>query len=218
MKSPQRIRLLFVVALVVGLVGCASYPISKQYREEASPAMNFTTVQADPSSYNGSIVIWGGRIVKTTNTPKGSQVIVLNTPLSGYETPTASNYSPGRFIAETPQFLAPDVYRPGARITIAGEVMGGEKRPLGKVEYTYPVIAIKQLHLWPAQRYNAYEPMDYWPWWVDTGWAYNPNYWNYPFYGNDEGYYGEGEGEFEGGEEGGGEEGGEPGDRGEDEN
>jgi outer membrane lipoprotein len=182
-------RLGFYIAglLLVGLLGCASYPISRQYQAMASKDVNFTMVLANPEAYMGAIVIWGGRIVETTNTPEGSEIIVLETPLQGWEEPSSPEYSPGRFVAKSSSFLDPAIYRPGKKITIAGQVMGGEKKPLGTTEYTYPIVNIKEIYLWPAPKMYAYEPMDYWPWWMDTGWVHNPNYWHYPGYGLDRG-------------------------------
>jgi outer membrane lipoprotein len=205
MRRSQRIGLFVMALVLVGLVGCATYPISRQYRMMASKNVNFTMVLKNPDAYKGAIVIWGGRIVETTNTPQGSEITVLQTPLSGWEEPTSPEYSPGRFIAETSQFLDPAIYKPGKRITLAGEVMGGEKKPLGTTEYTYPIVEIRQLHLWPVPKLYAYEPYDYWPWWMSTGWAYNPGYWSYPGYGYYYGYegrerhHGGRRGEFHGG-------------------
>jgi outer membrane lipoprotein len=182
MRCCQRISLCILAVAVVGILGCSSYPISRKYQQMASKNVNFTMVLSNPEAYVGAYVIWGGRIVETTNTPEGSEVIVLETPLNGWEEPGSPEYSPGRFVAKSPDFLDPAVYRPGKKITLAGQVMGGEKKPLGTTEYTYPVVDIKQLYLWSAPKLYAYEPIDYWPWWMDTGWVANPNYWHYPGY------------------------------------
>ena len=187
MRVSDRIGFYLVTALVIGVLGCATYPISKQYQSMASKDVNFSMVLANPDAYTGAIVIWGGRIVETTNTPQGSEITVLETPLNGWEEPSSPEYSPGRFVAKSSDFLDPAIYRPGKKITIAGQVMGGEKQPLGTAEYTYPIVNIKQLYLWPAPKMYAYEPMDYWPWWMDTGWVQNPNYWHYPGYHFDRG-------------------------------
>jgi outer membrane lipoprotein len=189
MRVHSRIRFYIGGLVLVGLLGCASYPISRQYQAMASKDVNFTMVLAKPEAYEGAIVIWGGRIVETTNIPQGSEIIVLETPLNGWEEPSSPEYSPGRFIARSSSFLDPAIYRPGKKITIAGQVMGGEKKPLGTAEYTYPIVNVKEIYLWPAPKMYAYEPMDYWPWWMDTGWAHNPDYWHYPGYRFDRGHH-----------------------------
>lgn len=166
------------------IAGCA-YPISKEFRKEAAKELTFSMVAQNPSAYVGSIVIWGGKIVETQNVAGGSQIIVLETPLDYEEMPESEKYSEGRFIAKSPAFLDPEIYKNGGKITVAGEVIGTERKPLGKSEYAYPVIMIKQLHLWrkaPAYPYwygpygpydwNSYEPYNpYWP--LEYGFDYN---------------------------------------------
>jgi outer membrane lipoprotein len=187
MRVHSRIGIYVAGLLLVGSLGCASYPISKQYQAMASKDVNFGMVLANPEAYKGAVVIWGGRIVETTNTPQGSEIIVLETPLNGWEEPSSPEYSPGRFVAKSSSFLDPAIYKPGKKITIAGQVTGGEEKPLGTTAYTYPIVDIKQLYLWPAPKIYAYEPVDYWPWWMDTGWVQNPDYWRYPGYNFDRG-------------------------------
>jgi outer membrane lipoprotein len=209
MMGSCRSWLCVTVVALIALAGCASYPISDQYRASASRDVNFTMVLRNPDAYAGAIVIWGGRIVETTNTPGGSEIIVLETPLNGWEEPGAAEYSPGRFIAQSSDFLDPAIYAPGRRITLAGQVVRGEKRPLGTTEYAYPLVAVKQLHLWPVPKMQAYEPVDYWPWWRDYGWAYDPNYWRVAPVerGERRGEEHHGEGQGHGGHEGGDREG-----------
>ena len=105
MRVSDRIGFYLVTALVIGVLGCATYPISKQYQSMASKDVNFSMVLANPDAYMGAIVIWGGRIVETTNTPQGSEITVLETPLNGWEEPSSPEYSPGRFVAKSSDFL-----------------------------------------------------------------------------------------------------------------
>ena len=63
---------------------------------------------------------------------------------------------------------------------MAGEILGKDTRVLGKSEYTYPVVLVKQLHLWKKAYYKDYE----WPWYAPD--YYDPFYG--PYYG---GYYGD---------------------------
>ena len=44
----------------------------------------------------------------------------------------------------------------GKEITLAGEIVGKETKPLGKTEYTYPVVLVKQLHLWKRPYYGRH--------------------------------------------------------------
>lgn len=127
----------------------------------------------DPAAYTGSIVIWGGIIMGIANRPDGTALAVLETPLKYEEMPESSEYSQGLFIAATSLFLDPEVFKRGRMVTVAGEITGRKTRPLGKtkVNYTYPVIGIKQIVLWSIMPEYAYPPDycwyggpdDFWP-------------------------------------------------------
>ena len=66
--------------------------------------------------------------------------------------------SEGRFIIQTPGFLDPAIYSPGRKLTVAGTVAGKEVRPLGEIEYTYPIIEKRELYLWPEEEAVSDEP------------------------------------------------------------
>lgn len=171
------------LALALLIFGCA-YPISQQLREHAAKDVTFGMVLNNPSAYIGDIVIWGGTIIKTVNLKEGTQIFVLDTPLNYWGEPKQNIHSRGRFIAETSEFLDPEVYKPGYQVTLAGEVSGAKTLPLGQGSYTYPVIMIKQLHIYEKLPYYPYYPYyyyDYWngPWWY--GPYYGPGF--YGFYG-----------------------------------
>jgi outer membrane lipoprotein len=119
---------------------------------------------------------------------EGSEITVLDTPLDYQERPESARYSRGRFIAKSSRFLDAAIYKKGKRITLAGEIVGKEARPLGRAEYVYPVVLVKQLHLWKRTHYGRYYPYwggpfyrpyyDYW----GPGYYYGPYDWD--FYGD----------------------------------
>jgi len=170
------IRKVVVLALAALVAGCA-YPISKELRQKAAADLTFAMVLGNPDAYRGSIVIWGGHIIETRNRKDGTEFVVLECPLDVSGMPFESRYSRGRFIARTPEFFDPEVYRKGARITLGGEIVGKETRPLGEIQYTYPVVAIRELYLWD-------EPEPEWRWrcycgWPDAYWGWGWGYWWY---------------------------------------
>ena len=180
MSSRALIRLFVLLLLPAAVAGC-SYPISKELRQEARSDLTFSMVLKDPAAYKGSIVLWGGSIIKTVPLNRGSDIFVLQTPLDYTEMPEDSIYSEGRFIGRTPHFLDPEIYRNGSKITLAGEIVGEETNPLGKLKYTYPVVAIRELHLWKKKR-NYVFPYRYYDWYGGPGWDwgwYGPDYWSY---------------------------------------
>lgn len=152
------------------IVGC-SYPISRTVRHKVTQDLTFSQVLANPAAYQGAVVIWGGIVMDTINHPNGTELVVLETPLGYWETPEAARYSSGRFIARTPKFLEPQIYRRGTRITVAGEVEGQQLETLKGIPYAYPVIKIREIHWWKS---DAWYPQTYY---YGADWG-----WNTPFY------------------------------------
>lgn len=167
------------------LLSACAYPISKELRREATKDLTFPMVLQDPTAYIGSIVLWGGQVIETQNVTGGSEILVLETPLDYQEMPEADKYSRGRFIAKSSTFLDPEVYKKGKKITVAGEIIGKETKPLGKATYTYPLILIKQIHLWRRIRLYPYStPYDwgwYGPYYGPYDWDWNGPYAPWPY-------------------------------------
>jgi outer membrane lipoprotein len=189
MANPKSPKLLLFGLFLLMISGCA-YPISKELRQEATKDLTFSIVLQDPTAYIGSIVLWGGRIIETIPQTEGSEILVLETPLDYLEEPEADKYSQGRFIGKSSKLLDPEIYKKGKKITLAGEIIGKETRPLGKARYTYPVVMIKELYLWKKEQAYIYPPPYYWygpygPYpWPYGGW-YPPHYDAWPY---DEGW------------------------------
>ncbi len=168
--------------ILAGFTGCASYPISKTLRQQARP-LTVAEVVANPSAHTGSVVIWGGSVIKTVNNTNGGSIYVLALPLTRHERPERLGVTTGRFIARSKGFIDPEVFKNGRLITIAGEITGVATKPLQGVRYSYPLVAIKELHLWyvPATYYSTYYyPAPYWGWygpswrwgWYGPGWGW----------------------------------------------
>jgi outer membrane lipoprotein len=173
--APSRGSKFFLFGLLSLLLSGCAYPISKELRQEAKESPAFAMILQNPTAYTGSVVIWGGRIIQTLNTKEGTKILVLEIPLDYEERPEAKRYSRGRFIAKAPKYLDPEVYKPGRKITVAGEVIGKEVKPLGNTEYTYPVVRIKEIHLWRRDGVYVY-PYPYY--------GYGPGWWGpWPYYG-----------------------------------
>jgi len=166
-------RLLLLIFLFILLPGCA--PISKELRARADQRLTFQQVFQNPAAYKGKIVIWGGEIIQTINQKDKTTLIeALQKPLDRMEEPIDAETSEGRFLVLVEGFLDPHIYRKGREITVAGEILGEKMRSLGEMEYRYPLLLSKQIHLW-KEYYYRYPP-------------YNPYFPNYPW--GDYGYYG----------------------------
>jgi outer membrane lipoprotein len=179
MKSKLLIRSLLLGAVLVGFSGCVTYPISKDLRAQAKP-VTLAQASASPAACTGTIVIWGGQVIQTVNDTNGGAIYVLELPLTSDERPVQHGVSAGRFIARSDKYIDPEVFKPGRLITVAGQLAGTATEPLQKTQYTYPMLSIKQLHLWQSVRTVYYYPAGYWGWygprwhrgWYGPGWGW----------------------------------------------
>jgi len=165
MRASSQFRLtiplfLFILISSLWFQGCA--PISKELRARADQTLTFQQVFDNPEAYKGKMVIWGGEIIRTLNQKDKTTLIeVLQRPLGWREEPKRTDDSGGRFLVLTESFLDPHIYRRGRAITVAGEILGEKIRSLGEVEYRYPLLLSKQIHLW-WEYYRRY-PSPYFP-------------------------------------------------------
>lgn len=155
--------------LVLLMTGCAPV-ISKQVRDQVRPDITFEDVLNDPESYKGQMIIASGIIIETKNTKEGTSLQVLQRPTGFRWQPKDVDETGGRFLAFVSRYLDVYVYAKGREITIAGEVMGKRVLPLDGTEYSYPLIHVKEIYLWPVIEKRYYTPYpyyyydDYW-WW-----------------------------------------------------
>jgi outer membrane lipoprotein len=186
------VRTCLLGVLLAALTGCASYPVSKSLRKQAKP-LTVAEVAANPAAHAGTIVIWGGKVIKTVNNTNGGNIYVLALPLTCHEAPERYAVTTGRFIAHSRGFVDPEVFKKGRLITVAGEITGVAKEPLQEVQYVYPVVVTKELHLWyvPGPYYSYYNyPAWYWGWygpgwswgWYGPGWGWG---WGWGWEGSD---------------------------------
>jgi outer membrane lipoprotein len=145
------------MAAVLLLVGCA-HIISKEALQEVDTSVSFIQLSKDPVAYQGKTVLVGGDVIETQNFSDKTQVVVLQRPLGRRGEPGVGDVSEGRFIIQAPGFLDPAIYSPGRKLTVAGTVVGKEVRPLGEIEYTYPVVEKRELYLWPEEESASDEP------------------------------------------------------------
>jgi outer membrane lipoprotein len=140
-----RLSLMFIAASI--LAACASSP-------------NFDTAGIDASltpqqavdgnqALQGEPVLWGGVVIVSTNLKGSTQLEILAYPLDSSQRPNREQQPLGRFLAVHEGYLETTDYAQGRLITVRGTL--GDKRTarVGEAEYTYPVVNINQLHLWP---------------------------------------------------------------------
>jgi outer membrane lipoprotein len=132
--------------IVVLLSGCA-HVVSQELREQADKELTAEMLFKNPEAYEGKTVILGGIVVSTRNTDKGTYVEVLQTPLDSRGRPKNTDYSYGRFIFFYEEYLDAAIFSKGKTVTIGGKVFGKTIRPLGDIDYTYPLIYAREVHI-----------------------------------------------------------------------
>ena len=173
MKKKCSKLILSSIALLL-LSGCA-HVISKEVRREVTKDLTVAQVLKDPDVYKGRGVLWGGVIIESQNLREGTQIVVLEKKLGWRGRPKESDQSRGRFIVLHPGYLETAIYRKDREITVAGEIIGRKVMPIDQMDYTYPVLTPRQIHLWEEEREGAYPYYGPDPWW----WHYP--YWRYPY-------------------------------------
>ena len=129
----------------------------------------------DPDAYKGKIVIWSGLIIGTKNLKEGTLIEILQKPADSAGKPKDVDHSDGRFLALYNGYLDAAIYSGGRKLAVAGEINGKRLLPLGEIEYAYPLISIKEIHLFKVKKEETLNPYPCPYWW------YSPR-WRYPFW------------------------------------
>lgn len=162
----------FLVCGPFSLTGCAPV-ISKQLRQQVAKDLTLGAVSKKPDAYKGKVVLWSGVIISSVNLKEGTMIEVLQKPADMQGKPKDVNESEGRFLALYHGYLDVAIYNEGRKVTVAGEVQGKRIQPLGEIDYTYPLISAKEIHLWSVEKEERfYYPYPYWhyPWWYGPYW------------------------------------------------
>ncbi len=130
------------------LAGC-SPPFSRELLDRVDQKISYAELKKDPERFGGKVLMLGGIIVDARNLKDGTQLEVLQQPLDGQGRPLETDETGGRFLVITEQFLDTAVFHRGRAMTVIGEVAGQQTQPLGQIEYRYPLLKAKDIHLWP---------------------------------------------------------------------
>jgi outer membrane lipoprotein len=150
-------RSFFMIWLVptILLLGCAPSIVPESMEPLIDRTVSFQDLLASPESYQGRVLVLGGEVLKAKRLRDSTQLEVLQLPLTNGEEPRVDRQqSQGRFLALQQEFLDPATMVEGTRLTIVGEVQGSKIERLDDMEYRYPTLTVKHLHVWPAQSYS----------------------------------------------------------------
>jgi outer membrane lipoprotein len=137
---------ILTLTLLLLVTGCV-HNISKNSWARVDPTITFDMLMKNPAAYHGKFVVFGGIIAATQNIAEGTRIEIVQYDLDSRELPDKTTGSRGHFMAITPESISSTMCRSGRLITIVGEVESKEVIPLQGVDYSYPVINVKELHL-----------------------------------------------------------------------
>jgi len=138
------------LALLVVSASCTSrdYVVPEPLASQVDQSLTFEQLKQSATSYVGKVVVLGGEVLNAKRLPAGTSIEILQLPLDGSEPMTDVQQSQGRFLAVQRAFLDPATLVERPRVTIVGEVTGVQTQRLDDIEYTYPVLAVRDLKVW----------------------------------------------------------------------
>ena len=155
--------------------GCAPI-ISRELRMNVSNELTFQKIIKEPDAHKGKIVLISGVILGSRNTKEGTLIEILQKPADMEGRPKDVDESDGRFLAVDDGYLDTAIYARGREALIAGEVKGEKTLPLDEIEYHYPLIMIREIHLFRPKKEEKIYTYPY-PYWYYPSWYYYP-YWH----------------------------------------
>jgi outer membrane lipoprotein len=162
-----------LIFLVLISVSCAPI-ISEELGREISRDIAFKQVIKDPEVYIGKTVLISGIIIGSENTKEGTLIEILQKQADREGRPKDVDDSDGRFLALYDGYLDTAIYTQGREVAVAGEIRGKKVLPLGQIDYTYPLISIKEIHLFKVQKEKRYYIYPY-------PYPYPYRWWDYPY-------------------------------------
>jgi len=150
-ESAMNILAILIGGMALLLQGC-SYAISPDVSRTADKSITFERLQADPSSFKGKTVIFGGLIAQVHHVKNGTLIEIIQKELDYWGKPRRTDRTGGRFIVHQPRQLDVLVFAPGREISVAGEVTGTEERSVSESVAMYPLLSAREIKLWPREK------------------------------------------------------------------
>jgi outer membrane lipoprotein len=145
-----------VILSLVAAMGCSSsmVGIPEALEPQIDKNLTFKDVLTSPESYKGHLILLGGEILKAKRLKKGTQIELLQLPLTTDQKPTTDlTRSQGRVLV-LHQELDPATLTPGTLVTFVGEVSGAIIEKMDEDDYRYPTLTVKHWHVWPPPTFH----------------------------------------------------------------
>ena len=137
---------LCVVLLLIS--SCASHGLNIKH---VNRNITYPVALNNFEALKGQSVIWGGKIVAGKNLKNTTEIEILAFAQDSYDEPIKDSRSYGRFLAEHPGYLELGEYSKDRWVTLVGSLRAIRVAKVGESDYTYPVIHIEQIKLWPIE-------------------------------------------------------------------
>ncbi len=133
----------FIISIIT-LAACTSLP-PKPLRGDF--------VEVSPDAYQKNpidnlTVRWTGFVIDVENKEEHSCLTIIAKMPDQYARPSKRvRLDQGRFIACKPKFLEPEFFNEKA-VTVTGPVKRMVRKPLGNMEYNYPLVDAQVIYVW----------------------------------------------------------------------
>ena len=143
-------RLVWSVIALAGFLGGCSHVMSEAGRATVDRSISYADIRKNPEALAGKNVLVGGVIAGTRSSGDVMQLEVAQLELFENGVPDESSHSDGRFLVVSGELIDPLFYRPGAFVTIIGEIKGQQVQKLEGVDYRYPLISAREIRVFRA--------------------------------------------------------------------
>lgn len=151
-------RLVWSVFALVGILGGCAHVMSEAGLARVDRSVLYADIKKNPEALMGKSVLVGGVIADTLGSGDVMQLEVAQLELLSNGVPDESSPSAGRFLVISGELLDPMFYRPGALVTVIGEIKGQKVQKLLGADYRYPLISAKEIRLFRASDPSSGRP------------------------------------------------------------
>jgi outer membrane lipoprotein len=134
--------------------GCGPV-LSQAVIDESDRNVLLGELQRNPDRYIGKSVLFGGTIVRVGNDASGSWAEILQRPLGYRLEPELNDQTSGRLLIKSNEIWDDQIFSKGRKITLVGKVEGTEPRTVDEISYDYPILRVREYHLWPKGKYRT---------------------------------------------------------------
>lgn len=150
-------KTVLLILLSFFLGGCA-HVMSEAGLKQVRHVTPYSEIRNNPEKLAGEHVLVGGIIAGIKSSGDVIMLEVTQLELLNNGVPDESSPSGGRFLAVSSELLDPLIYKPGNFVTIIGEIKGKTVQKLESVDYSYPLVSVKEIRMFRASEPFATYP------------------------------------------------------------